>query len=108
MQAAPEKRSHPRHARRQPAKILIGASEIPAYTKNISQGGFFLEFQEEIDCGVVLDVVLLMPTDIIGGLQEKWFHCHALVKRVEADPEKHSFGVAAQITSLQLLTDTTV
>jgi hypothetical protein len=108
MLAAPEKRSHTRHALRLPAKILVGASEIPAYTKDISQGGFFLEFHEEIDCGVLIDVVLLMPTAIIGGLQEKWFHCQAVVKRVEADPEKHRFGVAGQITSLQLVAETTI
>ena len=106
MQAAPEKRSHTRHALRLPAKILVGASEIPAYTMNISEGGFFLEFHEEVDCGSVMDVVLLMPREIIGGMQEKWFHCHAVVKRTEADPEQHRFGVAAQITSLQLLTKT--
>jgi|SRR5215510_15571316 len=108
MRATLEKRSHPRHSLRLPAKIIVGASEIPAYTKDISQGGFFLEFQEEIDCGVMMDVVLLMPTQIIGGLQEKWFHCQAVVKRVEADPEKHRFGVAAQITALQLLAETTI
>ena len=108
MQAAPEKRSHTRHVLRLPAKILVGASEIPAYTTNISESGFFLEFHEEIDCGGVLDVVLLMPREIIGGLQEKWFHCHAVVKRTEADPENHRFAVAAQITSLQLLTETGV
>ena len=108
MQAAPEKRSHTRHTRRLPAKILVGASEIPAYTKDISQGGFFLEFNEEIDCGTTMDVVLLMPTEIIGGLQEKWFQCQAVVKRVEADPAKHRFGVAVQITSLQLITETAI
>ena len=106
MQAAPEKRSHTRHNLRLPAKILVGASEIPAYTTNISEGGFFLEFHEQIDCGSVLDVVLLMPKEIIGGLQEEWFHCQAVVKRTEADPENHRFGVAAQITSLQLLSET--
>lgn len=105
MQAAPEKRSHTRHALRLPAKILVGASEIPAYTTNISEAGFFLEFHEEVDCGSVLDVVLLMPREIIGGLQEKWFHCHAVVKRTEADPENRRFGVAAQIKSLQPVTE---
>jgi len=105
MQAAPEKRSHTRHALRLPAKILIGASEIPAYTTNISEGGFFLEFHEQVDCGSVLDVVLLMPREIIGGLQEKWFHCHAVVKRTEADPENRRFGLAAQIKSLQAVSE---
>src|SRR5437763_4919797 len=106
MQAAPEKRSHTRHALRLPAKILVGASEIPAYTTNISEGGFFLEFHEEVDCGSVMDVVLLMPREIIGGMQEKGFHWHALVKRTEADPEQRRFGVAAQRTAPQLLSTT--
>jgi len=105
MQAAPEKRSHTRHTLRLPAKILIGASEIPAYTTNISEGGFYLEFHEPIDCGNAVNVVLLMPREIIGGLQEKWFHCHAVVKRTEADPENHRFGVAAEIKSLQVVSE---
>ena len=108
MQAAPEKRSHTRHALRLPAKILVGASEIPAYTTNISEGGFFIEFHENVDCGSVLEVVLLMPREIIGGLQEKWFRCHAVVKRTEADPANHRFGVAAEIKSLQVVSEVAV
>ena len=108
MQAAPEKRSSTRHTLRLPAKILVGASEITAYTTNISEGGFFLDFHEDVNCGTVLDVVLLMPREIIGGLQEKWFRCHAVVKRTEADPANHRFGIAAQITSLQVVSEVAV
>ena len=100
-----EKRSYQRFALRLPVKILVGAGEIPGYTKDISEAGFFLEFHEEIDCGTMMDVVLLMPPQIIGGIQEKWFHCRAEVKRIEKDPGNHRFGVAGQITSLHFLAE---
>jgi PilZ domain len=96
-----EKRSHQRLGIRMPAKILIGSSEVPAYTRNLSREGFFLEFHEEISCGDTLELIMLMPTQLIGGFQEKWYRCRALVKRIESDAASHSFGIAGQFTFLQ-------
>ena len=105
MPTSPERRSQERLLLRMPAKILVGASEVPAYTRDLSKSGFFLEFNEPIDFGVAVEVIMLIPGRLAGGFHDTWFHCHAEVKRVEADSAGGHFGMAGQITSLKLLGD---
>ncbi len=101
LMADSERRTQQRFTIKAPAKILIGSSEVPCYTRNLSKDGFFLECTGGAACGSEIEILLLMPAELGGG-EEMWVRCHAEVKRVEYSESCDGFGIAGAIVKTEL------
>jgi hypothetical protein len=71
-------------------------------TRDLSTGGIFLYTDSRISEGSELEVVLILPPEITKS-EQQWVCCRASVVRVEDGQGEGSFGVAASISSMDVV-----
>lgn len=108
-----DRRRGSRHALRVPVAIQVVAPEKKdntfhgtGETRDLSSSGVFLYSRSKIEPGSLLDLVLVLPTELTGG-EKNWVCCQARVLRIEDKGVSGNFGIAAAIDRLQLLPELT-
>jgi hypothetical protein len=98
-----ERRSKQRLATRTPVTVRHADPpvESAAHTRDVSTNGIFLYTQSRMIEGSDVELVLILPPELMGG-KKSWVCCHARVVRVEAGAGK-DFGVAAEIRRMEVL-----
>lgn len=97
-----------RAGKRLPARVPVsikaqpGTVEANGFTRDLSAGGIFLYTDSRIVAGSELEMVLILPPELTHG-EKQWVCCRASVVRVEDGAEGGNFGVAASISSLEVL-----
>lgn len=101
---AAERRSRSRIAARVPVSVRSGSQnlESPGYTRDLSMTGVFLYTDSQIHEGSELEMVLMLPPQLMDG-EKRWVCCQAAVVRVERTAGKNNIGVAASIRNMQIL-----
>ena len=75
-----------------------------AQTRDVSANGVFLYTKSKMEKGTDVELVLILPPELTSG-EKCWVCCQATIVRVE---EKGSdFGVAAQISRMDILPEVT-
>ena len=101
-----ERRSGPRSTARVPVKIKSqsqsGTVEGNGFTRDLSTGGIFLYTDSHIIAGSEIEMVLILPPELTHG-EKQWVCCRASVVRVEDGEGGGDFGVAASISSMEIL-----
>lgn len=100
----PERRCQSRTPARVPVSITTSKGDLKAvgYTRDLSANGIFLYTDSQIHQGTELEMVLILPAELMQG-ETRWVCCQAAVVRVEEKGEKGGFGVAASIQSMEVL-----
>ncbi len=108
MEINTERRSTQRIAVRIPVAIHSqdGSLQTSGHTRDLNAGGIFLYTQSKITAGSNLEMVLILPPELTQW-DKRWVCCQASVVRVETSQNEGNFGVAAQITGMQLLPEIT-
>jgi c-di-GMP-binding flagellar brake protein YcgR len=99
----PERRAQRRVSARVP--VTVRQAEGPrssAYTRDVSTGGIFLYCNSQIELGSELEMVLILPSELMDG-ESYWVCCQATVVRVSEPGHEGEFGIAASIKNLQVL-----
>ena len=91
-----ERRSEARLDVRMPAKIILGNGEVLCHTSNISPGGLLLECSTELVTDRALQVLVLMPGELLQG-QDRWVRCEVEITRTERIAEQQRFAIAAKV-----------
>jgi hypothetical protein len=104
METKREKRGARRVQQRLPVSVRKAEGEPvePGEARDISSQGLFFFSQAKIEEMTDIELVLLMPPEI-SPFGRQWVCCHATVVRVEENPERKGFGIAAEITRCQAL-----
>jgi hypothetical protein len=76
-------------------------AESPAHARDVSTSGIFLYTQSRMVEGSDVELVLILPPELMGG-KKSWVCCHARVVRVEPGAG-NDFGVAAEIRRMEVL-----
>ncbi len=101
-----ERRSANRIANRVPTRLRTAQGiEHAAHTRDVSANGIFLYTQFRIEPGSEVELVLILPPELTSG-ERCWVCCQATVVRVEQSDSE--FGVAAQISRMDLLPEIAV
>ncbi len=101
------KRNH-RRAERYPYRIPTSvrypkaAQRALAVTGNLSQKGVFFFFDDKVEPGTDIELILIMPPEI-PEFARRWVCCNARVVRVEEKPGEKQVGIAAEITRCEAL-----
>ena len=100
----PERRSRRRIPASVPVSIKAGPGTIAAtgHTRDLSTSGIFLYTDSRITPGSELEMVLILPPELTHGVKQ-WVCCRASVVRVEDSQDGGDFGVAARISSIEIL-----
>ena len=104
MPPSKEKRRAPRHQVKVPVQVRLPGSEaqvVPAVTRDISEAGMYLYSDMTLTEGSQLDLVLILPKEIIGT-ENQWVCCSARVVRVEEGNGAEN-GIAAVVEKLAVL-----
>jgi hypothetical protein len=98
-----ERRTGQRHPVRVSVSVNAPRESVATtgITRDLSTGGVFLYTDSRISEGSELEVVLILPPEITKS-EQQWVCCRASVVRVESQ-EEGSFGVAASISSMDIL-----
>ena len=86
----------------QPASIELGAVDANGFTRDLNRSGIFLYTDSRIVAGSELEMVLILPPELTHGVKQ-WVCCRASVVRVENNQDGGNFGVAASISSIEIL-----
>lgn len=86
----------------QPASIELGAVDASGFTRDLNRSGIFLYTDSRIVAGSELEMVLILPPELTHGVKQ-WVCCRASVVRVENNQDGGNFGVAASISSIEIL-----
>ena len=86
----------------QPASIELGAVDASGFTRDLNRSGIFLYTDSRIVAGSELEMVLILPPELTHGVKQ-WVCCRASVVRVEDSQDGGNFGVAASISSIEIL-----
>jgi hypothetical protein len=78
-----------------------GALQTSGCTRDLSNNGIFLYCDSRFSEGSELELVMLLPKEMTRG-EKRWVCCRGPVVRVEENDEGR-FGVAASITSMEIL-----
>ena len=104
---APPKQNH-RRAERYPYRIpaSVRRPDAPqrsmAVTGNLSEKGVFFFFDNKVEPGADIELILIMPPEI-QEFARRWVCCKAKVVRVEEKPGENQVGIAAEITRCEAL-----
>ncbi len=99
-----ERRSRSRIAARVPVAVRSEKANLESsgYTRDLSMNGIFLYTDSQIHEGSELEMVLMLPAELVEG-NKRWVCCQAAVVRVEQTGGKNGIGVAASIKNMQVL-----
>ena len=86
----------------QPAKTQPGSGDASGFTRDLNTSGIFLYTDSRITPGSELEMVLILPPELTHGVKQ-WVCCRAKVVRVEDSQDGGDFGVAARISSIEIL-----
>jgi|SRR6266852_331865 len=86
----------------QPGKTQPGSGDASGFTRDLNTSGIFLYTDSRITEGSELEMVLILPPELTHGVKQ-WVCCRASVVRVEDSQEGGNFGVAASISSIEIL-----
>jgi hypothetical protein len=96
-----ERRSGQRIPTRIPTRVKTAQGiEHSTLTRDVSANGVFLYCQARMEKGTEVELVLILPPELTSG-EKCWVCCQATVVRVEE--LGHEFGVAAQISRMDIL-----
>lgn len=104
----PQPKRNNRRAERYPYRIPTSVRypkatrEAMATTGNLSQKGVFFFFDDKVEPGTDIELVLIMPPEI-PEFARRWVCCSARVVRVEEKPGQKQVGIAAEITRCEAL-----
>ncbi len=101
------KRNHRRAERfsyRIPTSVRRPGAERRAmgFTGNLSQKGVFFFFDDKVEPGSEIELIMIMPPEI-SEFAQRWVCCNARVVRVEERPGEQQVGIAAEITRCEAL-----
>ncbi len=71
-------------------------------TGNLSENGVFFFFDDKVEPGSDIELILIMPPEI-AEFARRWVCCNARVVRVEEKPGEKQIGIAAEITRCEAL-----
>lgn len=86
----------------QPASAELGSGDASGFTRDLNRSGVFLYTDSRIVAGSELEMVLILPPELTHGVKQ-WVCCRASVVRVEDNQDGGTFGVAASISSIEIL-----
>ena len=95
----PEKRRARRYPMKLPATVQVkngSVRDVPCETRDVSQSGMFLYTDSEVHEGSEIEIVAMLPPELVPQSTGAWVCCHARVVRVEDDPNSGR-GIAAVI-----------
>ena len=101
------KRNH-RRAERYPYRIPTSvrhpnaSNRAMATTGNLSEKGVFFFFDDKVEPGTDIELIMIMPPEI-PEYARRWVCCNARVVRVEEQPGEKQVGIAAEITRCEAL-----
>jgi hypothetical protein len=104
MEKKGDKRTARRIQQRLPVRVRNGeGTQIETgESRDISSQGLFFFTESKIEKMTDIELVLLMPPEI-SPVGRQWVCCTATVVRVEEDPDRKGFGIAAEITRCQAM-----
>jgi len=106
MTADTDRRSGTRIATRVPTRVRTAqGADHSAETRDVSANGIFLYTKSRMEKGAEVELVLILPPELTSG-EKCWVCCHATIVRVEEQGSE--FGVAAQISRMDILPELTV
>ncbi len=85
-----------------PASAELGTGDASGFTRDLNRSGIFLYTDSRIVAGSELEMVLILPPELTHGVKQ-WVCCRASVVRVEDSQDGGNFGVAASISSIEIL-----
>jgi len=100
-----ERRSGKRIVARVPAQVCSQGEQHAAETRDVSTNGVFLYTHSRMEKGSEVELVLILPPELISG-ERCWVCCQATVVRVEESGTK--FGVAAKIRRMDVLPEVAI
>ncbi len=104
----PQSKRNQRRAERYPYRIPTSVrrgdagSRAMAVTGNLSQKGVFFFFDDKVEPGTDIELIMIMPPEI-PEFASRWVCCNARVVRVEEHPGEKQLGIAAEITRCEAL-----
>jgi|SRR5450755_628617 PilZ domain len=97
-----DRRTSPRIAATIPVRLKTAAGETEsANTRDLSTNGLFLYTNRQLTKGTELELVLILPPELMWGVR-RWVCCQATVVRVEEN-QGQDFGIAAEIRKMDVL-----
>ncbi|HEY3973473.1 MAG TPA: PilZ domain-containing protein [Candidatus Sulfotelmatobacter sp.] len=106
MKADSERRAGRRIPTRVAARVRNShGADQTAQTRDVSANGVFLYSKSRMEKGTDVELVLILPPELTSG-EKCWVCCQAKIVRVEE--EGAEFGLAAQITRMEILPEATV
>lgn len=106
MRADTDRRAGTRIATNVPTRVRTnGGSDHTAQTRDVSANGVYLYTKSRMERGSEVELVLILPPELTSG-QKCWVCCRATIVRVEESGS--DFGVAAQISRMDILPEMTV
>jgi PilZ domain len=101
-----------RHAKRFPMVLPATVraqegTEQKCTTRDISASGVFIYCNAELAEDAAVDLVLILPPEIIGGSGTKWVCCHGRVIRAEKDSDSGQQGWALKTERLEVMPEIT-
>lgn len=94
-----DKRKAPRSRVATAARVRVGngrKDEFESLTRDVSPTGIYVYSDAKIVEGSQIEIVAMLPPDLMPQSSGAWVCCHARVVRVEDDP-KSGRGIAAVI-----------
>ena len=82
-------------------------TEQKCSTRDVSSGGLFIYCNAQLAEDAPVDLVLILPPEIIGGSRTQWVCCHAKVARVEPASADGRHGFALQTERIEILPEIT-
>lgn len=94
-----EKRKAPRTNVSTAARVRVAGrrpQEFESLTRDLSAAGIYLYADANLVAGSKIEIVAMLPAEILPDSRGTWVCCHARVVRVEDDPQSGR-GIAAVI-----------
>lgn len=94
-----DKRKAPRSRVATAARVRVGNGrrrEFESLTRDVSPAGIYLYSDANIVEGSEIEIVAMLPSEMVPESASAWVCCHARVVRVEDDPQSGR-GIAAVI-----------
>ncbi len=99
-----ERRHSKRFSMELPATIREqDGTEQKCTTRVISTGGAFIYCNAELVDNGAIDLVMILPPEIIGGSETKWVCCHGRVVRTEKASDSGQQGWALKTERLEVM-----
>ncbi len=104
----PQPKRNNRRAERFSYRIPTSVRRLPAeprsmgFTGNLSEKGVFFFFDDKVEPGSEIELIMIMPPEI-PEFAQRWVCCNARVVRVEEHPGEKQVGIAAEITRCEAL-----